>query len=163
MSDKQSVELFSPLSPEDIARKLQAIMADPMTDAQARVYGSGSQYDMTLRYARRNVQNAMAPVLDAAMEPHEGGTRISGTLGKSAAGRLFPLFWFGFLSIFVLIGGALALFVPDALPVGAIFVGIALLMMLIGAIAIRSTGGGEKDRKEILAFLARELDARPMA
>lgn len=163
MSDSQPVDLFSPLPPEHIARKLKAIMADPMTDARARVYGQGSQYAMRLRYARRNVQNAMAPVLDAAMEPHGGGTRITGTLGKPAAGRLFPLVWFGFLSIFVIVGAALALFAPGALPVGAFFVGVALLMMLIGAIAIRSAGNGDKDRREILDFLVREIDARPMS
>lgn len=60
MAKSEDIDLYSPLPPDDIARKLKAVMDDPMTTATARVYGSGSQYDMTLRYARRNVQNPMA-------------------------------------------------------------------------------------------------------
>ena len=84
---------------DEIARKLKAVMDDPMTTATARVYGSGSQYDMTLRYARRNVQNPMAPTLEATMEPQGEGTRITGTLGQTRSGRLFPFVWHGFLSL----------------------------------------------------------------
>lgn len=160
MPDKQTVDLYSPLSPEEIARKLKTIMDDPMESASARVFGSGSQYEMTLRYVRRNVQNPMAPQLDAAMEPQGGGTRITGDIGRTTAGRLFPYIWFGFLSIFVIVGVSVAWFVPEALLFGVIFAGIPILMIVIGGIAFASAGNGDEDREQILAFLHRELDAR---
>lgn len=162
MADSETIDLYSPLPPEEIARKLKAIMDDPMPGAKARVYGTGSQYDMTLRYARRNVQNSMAPQLDATMEPQGGGTRISGTLGQTTAGRLFPFIWHGFLSLFVIVGVTVAWFVPEALLFGVIFAGIPLFMMVIGAIAFRVGGKGETDKAEILAFLQRELDTTPI-
>lgn len=162
MAKSEPIDLYSPHPPEEIARRLKAIMDDPMPDAKARVYGTGSQFDMTLRYARRDVENSMAPVLDAAMEPYEGGTRITGTVGQTTAGRLFPYIWHGFLSIFVIIGVSIAWFVPDTWLFGAIFAGIPIFMMVIGAIAFRVGGNGDKDRDEILAFLRRELDARPI-
>jgi hypothetical protein len=162
MAKSEAVDLFSPLSPEAIAYKLKAIMADPMDGAKARVFGSGDQYVMRLRYARRNVQNAMAPELEASMAPHAGGTRIIGEIGRSTAGRLFPFIWFGFLSIFVIVGAAITWFVPGTLLFGAIFAGIPMLMMAIGGAAMRAGGDGSKDREEILAFLRRELDARPL-
>ncbi|MBN8845311.1 MAG: hypothetical protein J0H88_18905 [Sphingomonadales bacterium] len=163
MAKSETIDLYSPLPPDAIARKLKAIMDDPMEDAQARVFGSGSQYDMTLRYARRNIQNTMAPQLDATMEPEGAGTRISGTLGQTRAGRMFPFVWHGFLSLFVIVGVSVAWFAPDALLFGVIFAGIPLLMMVMGAIAFRAGGKGETDKAEILAFLRRELDARPAA
>jgi hypothetical protein len=162
MAKSEAIDLHSPLSPEAIAHKLKAIMADPMDGAKARVFGSGDQYMMRLRYARRNVQNAMALELEASMEPYAGGTRIIGTLGRSAAGRLFPYIWFGFLSIFVIVGAAIVWFVPGTLLFGAIFTGIPMLMMVMGAAAMRVGGDGSKDREEILAFLRRELDVRPI-
>ena len=45
---------------------------------------------------------------------------------------------------------------------GAIFTGIPMLMMVMGAAAMRVGGDGSKDREEILAFLRRELNARPI-
>lgn len=161
MAQTETIDLHSPLSPEEIARKLKAIMDDPMDKAKARVVGHGSQYNMTLRYARRNVQNSMAPVLDATMEPQEGGTRITGEIGQTTTGRLFPYIWFGFLSIFVIIGVSVAWLVPDMLLFGTFFAGIPIFMMIIGGIVFRGVGNGDEDKREIIAFLHRELDARP--
>lgn len=162
MAKSETIDLYSPLPPEEIARKLKAIMDDPMPDAKARVFGNGSQYDMTLRYARRNVQNTMAPQLDAAMEPYGGGTRIKGEIGQTTAGRMFPIFWFGFLSLFVIVGVTVAWFVPGALLFGVIFSGIPILMMVIGGFAFRAGGKGETDKAEIMDFLRRELSATPV-
>jgi len=164
MAKSEGIDLYSPLPPDEIARKLKAIMDDPMTTATARVYGSGSQYDMTLRYARRNVQNPMAPTLEAAMEPKGEGTRITGTLGLTRSGRLFPFVWHGFLSLFVIVGVTVAWFVPEALLFGVIFAGIPLFMMVVGSLAFRAGGAkDDEDRREIMRFLSRELDARPAA
>ena len=163
MAKSEPVDLFSPLSPEAIAHKLQTIMADPMKDAKARVFGSGDQYVMRLHYARRNVQNTMALELEASMEPHEGGTRITGTLGRSMAGRMFPYIWFGFLSIFVVVGVAISALVPDTAMFGGIFAGIPILMMIVGGFAIRAgTSKDDEDRGEILRFVNRELQTRPV-
>jgi len=160
---KQTVDLYSPRSPEQIARKLKAIMADPMDGAKARVIGSGTQELMVLRYARRNRQDAMAPILDATMEPYEGGTRISGTLGPSPIGRWFPVFWFGFLSIFVVVGVAVMWLVPGTVPFGLIFAGVPIFMMIIGGFVFRKPAEKSDDGEQILAFLRRELDTRPIA
>lgn len=162
MAKTEQVDLYSPLSPEAIAHRLKTIMADPMDKAQARVFGSGDQYVMRLRYARRNVQNSMAPELEASMEPHAGGTRITGTLGRSTAGKLFPYIWFGFLSIFVIVGAVITSLVPDMLMFGAIFAGIPLLMMVMGGVAIKAgVANDAEDRRQIMAFVERELRTRP--
>lgn len=164
MAKSEPIDLYSPLSPEAIAQKLKTIMADPMKDAKARVFGSGDQYVMRLRYARRGVQNMMAPELEASMEPQAGGTRITGTLGRSTAGRMFPYIWFGFLSIFVVVGVTIVWFVPGTLLFGAIFCGIPILMMVMGGAAMKAgTAKDDEDRREIMCFLARELDTRPIA
>lgn len=162
MAKTETIDLYSPLPPDAIARKLQTIMNDPMKDAQARVFGSGTQFDMTLRYARRNTENAMAPTLEAAMEPQAGGTRITGTLGRTAVGRMFPYVWHGFLSLFVLVGVLVGWFVPGMLLFAAIFAGIPLLMMAMGALAFHAAAGkDDEDKREILRFLNRELQTRP--
>ena len=164
MAKSEAIDLHSPLSPEAIAHKLKTIMADPMEDAKARVFGSGDQYVMRLRYARRGVQNAMAPELEASMGPHAGGTRITGTLGRSTTGRLFPYIWFGFLSLFVIVGGVISALVPGTLLFGVIFAGIPILMMIIGGVAMKAGANNDaEDRGEILRFLTGELDARPIA
>lgn len=163
MAKSEPVDLYSPLSPEAIAHKLKTIMADPMKDAKARVFGSGDQYVMRLYYARRNVQNTMALELEASMEPHDGGTRITGTLGRSMAGRMFPYIWFSFLSLFVIVGVVITSLVPDTLMFGAIFAGIPILMMVMGGVAIKAgTSKDDEDRDAILHFVTRELQTRPM-
>ena len=163
MADDRPIDLFSPLSPEDIARKLRTIMADPMPNAKARVFGKGSERDMKLRYLRRNVRTNMEPALDAVMEAHAGGTRITGSFGAPPEARYFPCAWIGFLSQFVTGGVAALLFLPGAELFGIIFAGIPLLMMVAGIIAFRSQRPADEDLAEILGFLAREVDAHPVA
>jgi len=158
---KQPVDLYSPLPPEAIARKLKAIMDDPMTDAKARVYGGGTQYKMMLRYVRRNFRSSLSPVLTADMTACRGGTRITGAVGAPAMAKYFPLLWFGFLSVFVVVGIAVAAAVPNMLMFGMAFAGIPILMMAIGAIVFRLTPDQSGDGDRILAFLKHELDARP--
>lgn len=162
MATPQAITLYSPRSPEQIARKLKAIMANPMEDAQARVLGSGTQSRMILRYARRNREGSTAPTLDATMEPYKGGTRITGTLGPSPIARWFPFIWFSFLSIFVAVGCAVMWLVPGTVPFGLIFAGVPLLMMVAGGFAFRRSPGKSEDGEAILAFLRREIDARPV-
>lgn len=161
MSDNEAIDLYSPLSPEDIARKLKKIMDDPMPGAKARVYGKGNERDMRLRYRKRNMSTNIEPVLDAVMEPHGGGTRIIGTFGALPEARYFPYVWVGFLSLFV-IGGVLAfLYIPDAELFAVIFAGIPLLMIFAGLAAFRAQADPAEDMAKILDFLAREIDARP--
>ena len=53
---------------------------------------------------------------------------------------------------------------PEALLFGVIFAGIPLFMMVVGALAFRAGGAkDDEDRREIMRFLSRELDARPAA
>ena len=161
MSDTQAIDLFSPHSPEDIARKLKKIMDDPMPGAKARVYGKGSEREMRLRYRKRDMSTNMEPVLDAVMEAHGGGTRITGTFGALPEARYFPYVWVGFLSLFV-IGGVLAfLYIPGAELFAIIFAGIPLLMIFAGLAAFRAQADPTEDMAKILDFLAREIDARP--
>ncbi|MDO9364149.1 MAG: hypothetical protein Q7T60_14545 [Sphingopyxis sp.] len=163
MSDTQAIDLFSPLSPEDIARKLQKIMDDPMPGAKARVFGKGSERDMTLCYRQRDTRTNMEPTLDAVMEPQGGGTRITGTFGAPPGARYFPYIWVGFLSLFV-IGGVLAfLYIPGAGLFATIFAGIPLLMIFAGLAAFRTGSNSADDKMKILDFLAREIDARPIS
>ncbi len=82
--------------------------------------------------------------------------------GRRRVVRFFPVILFGFLSIFVIVGVSVAWFVPGMLLFGVFFAGIPILMIIIGAIIFRSIGDGSGDRDEILAFLRRELDARPI-
>ncbi|WP_447757193.1 hypothetical protein [Sphingopyxis fribergensis] len=161
MPDSQPIDLFSPLSPKAIAHTLKKIMDDPMPDAKARVFGKGSERDMTLRYRQRNSRTNMEPTFDAAMEPYQGGTRITGTFGAPPGARYFPYIWVGFLSLFV-IGGVLAyLYIPGAGLFATFFAGIPLLMIVAGLAAFRAQPDPAEDKAKILDFLAREIDARP--
>ncbi len=160
------VDLYSPLSPEEIARKLKAIMDDPMKDASGRVMGNGTQYEMNLAYVRRKSLGEAGPELKANMEPFEGGgTRITGTIGLAYTARQFLIAWIGFLSIFVLIGLALLILIPDVWFIGAIFIAIPGAMMLMGIVGARGIDKGSRNKKdaaEIMAFLHREIDAVPV-
>lgn len=160
---QEAVDLYSPHSPEQIARTLKRIMDDPMPGAKARVYGKGSERDMVLRYRQRNSRTNMEPVLDAVMESYRGGTRITGTFGTPPGARYFPYIWVGFLSLFV-IGGILAfIYIPGAGLFATIFAGIPLLMIFAGLAAFRAQPAPAEDKAKILGFLAREIDARPVA
>ncbi|HWW57164.1 MAG TPA: hypothetical protein VN047_09760 [Sphingopyxis sp.] len=162
MSNQQPIDLYAPHSPQQIARMLKRIMDDPMPDAKARVFGKGSEGDMKLRYRQRNSRTNMEPVLDAVMESYKGGTRITGTFGTPPEARYFPYVWVGFLSLFV-IGGVLAfLFIPGAGLFATFFAGIPLLMIFAGLAAFRAQPEPAEDLEKILAFLAREIDARPI-
>ena len=163
MSDSEPIDLFSPLPPEAIARKLKTIMADPLPDAKARVFGKGSEREMTLRYLRRNVRTNIEPALDAVMEAHGDGTRITGSFGTPPEARYFPCAFVGFLSLFVIGGAAAFLLLPGAELFGIIFAGIPLLMMIAALLAFRSQRPASEDLAQILAFLDREIDARPIA
>ena len=163
MSDGEAIDLYSPHSPEIIARKLKKIMDDPMPGAKARVFGKGSERDMTLCYRQRDTRTNMEPTLDAVMEPQDGGTRITGSFGATPAARYFPCAFVGFLSLFVIGGCAAFLFLPGAELFGIIFAGIPLLMMIAALLAFRSQRPASEDLAQILAFLDREIDARPIA
>lgn len=163
MSNHEPVDLYAPHSPEQIARTLKRIMDDPMPRAKARVFGKGSEREMQLRYRRRDARTNMEPVLDAVMESWKGGTRITGTFGAPPGARYFPYIWVGFLSLFV-IGGVLAyLYIPGAGLFATIFAGIPLLMIFAGLAAFRAQPDPASDKARILAFLAEEIDARPVA
>jgi len=162
MSIHDPIDLYAPHSPEQIARTLKRIMDDPMPGAKARVFGKGSEREMTLRYRQRDTRTNMEPVLDAVMESYKGGTRITGTFGAPAGARYFPYIRVGFLSLFV-IGGVLAfLYIPGAGLFATIFAGIPLLMIFAGLAAFRAQPDPAEDKAKILAFLAREIDARPL-
>lgn len=163
MPDSQPIDLFAPHSPEQIARTLKRIMDDPMPGAKARVYGKGSEREMTLRYRKRNARTNMEPTLDAVMESCKGGTRITGTFGTPPGARYFPFLWVGFLSLFVIGGIAAYLYIPGAGLFATIFAGIPLLMIFAGLAAFRAQPDPADDLEKILAFLAREIDARPIA
>lgn len=159
----EAIDLYSPHAPEQIARTLKRIMDDPMPGAKARVFGKGSERDMTLRYRQRNSRTNMEPVLTAVMDSYKGGTRITGTFGAPPGARYFPYIWVGFLSLFV-IGGILAfIYIPGAGLFATFFAGIPLLMIFAGLAAFRAQPAPEEDKAKILAFLAREIDARPIA
>jgi hypothetical protein len=162
MATPQPIDLYAPHSPEQIARTLKRIMDDPMPDAKARVYGMGSEREIKLRYRQRDARTNMEPVLDAVMESYKGGTRITGTFGAPPGARYFPFIWVGFLSLFV-IGGVLAyIYIPGAGLFATIFAGIPLLMIFAGLAAFRNQPPPAGDKAKILAFLAREIDARPV-
>lgn len=162
MPDSQPIDLYAPHSPEQIARMFKKIMDDPMPGAKARVYGKGSEREITLRYRQRNARTNMEPTLDAAMEPYKGGTRITGTFGAPPGARYFPYIWVGFLSLFV-IGGILAwIYIPGAGLFATFFAGIPLVMIFAGLAAFRTRPDPAGDKAKILDFLAREIDARPV-
>lgn len=156
------------MTPEAIAYRLKEIMEDEMTGQTGRVMGSGSQYDMLLRYAKRGESNGMGPVLDATMEAEQGGTRIKGKIATPIGAYVFVVFWFVFLSIFILVGAGVGLFASTDDVDGpiwmfsAMFIGIPLLMMVIGFYAFRAGfRSGKSHPEKILAFLEKELKARP--
>ena len=160
-SARRPVTLQAPLPPEAIAERLKAVMADPMEDAEARVFGKGSEQEMQLRYLRRGKQTGLESVLVAQMEPHEGGTRIVGDYGPPVSPRLLTCGCYAFLSIFVVTG--LLIMIDDWL-FGLIFAGVPMLMVYAGHRAMRHQARTmDADWQEIESFLSSEIDARPVS
>lgn len=158
---RRPVTLFSPLPPEEVARRLKVAMDSPMADAPSRVFGKGSQHEMQLRYLLREKQTGLEPVLIARMEEHDGGTRITGDYGPPVSPRILACGCYAFLSIFVAIG--LLIMISDWL-FGLIFAGVPLLMAYGGRRAMQQQARKVDDSWEkIAAFLSAEIEAHPVS
>lgn len=154
------IVLHSPLDPVALATKLRDVLGDEKAKPKAGVTGHGSEQDMMLFVYRPNIRTNMNVRLVATMQPDDTGTRIEGKIGPASYVTCFMVFWFGFLSIFLVIAGFSA---ANGAPFEfwGIFGGIPLAMMAFGALLFRLGRGPKgKDEEAILDFLARTVQAR---
>jgi hypothetical protein len=154
------VILHSPLAPVTLAKKLRDVLGGEEAKPKAGVTGHGSEQDMMLFVYRTSVRTNMNVRLVATMQPDGSGTRIEGKIGQPSNVTCFMIFWFGFLSIFLVVAGVSAI---NGAPFEfwGIFGGIPLSMMVFGAALVRVGRGPKgKDEKAILDFLARTVQAR---
>ena len=159
----ETIDLFSPLSPEAIAHKLKKIMDDDMPGKNARVLGRGTQQDMRLYYVRgRGNTGGLGKQLVATMEPERGGTRIKGTMKRSRSIFVFMFFWFGFLGFFMLVSSGLIFSRSDGLDLfDAMFLIVPSLMVIFGIFFFKAAlTGGKDDHVFIMDFLKAELQVK---
>lgn len=158
---RRPVTLFSPLPPEEVARRLKVAMDAPMADAPSRVFGKGSQHEMQLRYLLREKQTGLEPVLIARMEEHDGGTRITGDYGPPVSPRILACGCYAFLSFFIVTG--LLIMISDWL-FGLIFTAVPLFVAYVGRQAMQQQARKvDESWEKIAAFLSAEIDAHPVS
>ena len=156
----RKIILRSPLDPVALATKLRDVLGDEKARPKKGVTGHGSEQDMMLFVYRPNIQTNMNVRLTATMRPDGSGTRIEGKIGPASNVTFFMIFWFGFLSIFLVIA-AFSAASGAPFEFWGIFGGIPLAMMVFGALLFRVGRGPKgKDEKAILEFLARTVQAR---
>jgi hypothetical protein len=156
----RKIARHSPLDPVTLAKKLRDVLGGEEAKPKAGVTGHGSEQDMMLFVYRTSVRTNMNVRLVATMQPDGSGTRIEGKIGPASNVTCFMIFWFGFLSIFLVIAAYSA---ASGAPFEfwGIFGGIPLSMMAFGALLFRVGRGPKgKDEKAILEFLARTVQAR---
>ena len=154
------ITLHSPLDPVALAKKLRDVLGGEKAKPKAGVSGHGSEQDMMLFVYRPSIQTNMNVRLTATMQPDGTGTRIEGRIGPARSVTFFMIFWFGFLSIFLIAAGFAA---AGGAPFEfwGMFGGIPLAMMVFGAVLFRVGRGPKgKDEAAILEFLVRTVQAR---
>jgi len=156
----RKIVLHSPLDPVALATTLRDVLGGEKAKPKKGVTGHGSEQEMMLFVYRPNVQTNMNVRLTATMRPDGTGTRIDGRIGPSGSVKFFLIFWFGFLSIFLVVAGVAAMS-GAPFEFWGMFGGIPLAMMVFGAVLFRVGRGPKgKDEKAILEFLARTVQAR---
>lgn len=156
----RKIILHSPLDPVTLAKKLRDVLGGEDAKPKAGVTGHGSEQEMMLFVYRPNIQTNMNVRLTATMQPDGTGTRIEGRIGPAGSVTCFMVFWFGFLSIFLVAAGFAA---SGGAPFEfwGMFGGIPLAMMVFGGVLFRVGRGPKgKDEAKILQFLARTVQAR---
>jgi hypothetical protein len=156
----RKIVLHSPLDPVALATKLRDVLGGEKAKPKKGVTGHGSEQDMMLFVYRPNIQTNMNVRLTATMQAEGSGTRIDGRIGAAGSVTGFKIFWFGFLSIFLIAAG-FAAYSGAPFEFWGMFGGIPLAMMIFGAVLFRvGRGPNGKDEKAILDFLARTVQAR---
>jgi len=156
----RKIILHSPLDPVALATKLRDVLGGEKAKPKKGVTGHGSEQEMMLFVYRPNIQTNMNVRLTATMRPDGNGTRIEGKIGPASNVTCFMIFWFGFLSIFLVIA-AFSAASGAPFEFWGMFGGIPLAMMVFGAVLFRVGRGPKgKDEKAILEFLARTVQAR---
>jgi hypothetical protein len=156
----RKIVLHSPLDPVTLATELRKVLGDEKAKPKAGVTGHGSEQDMMLFVYRPSIRTNMNARLTATMQPDGTGTRIEGRIGPGSNVTCFMIFWFGFLSIFLVVA-AIAAIGGAPFEFWGAFGGIPLAMMVFGALLFRAgTGNATKDEAAILNFLADTVQAR---
>lgn len=160
----RKIRLFSPLAPVPLARRLEEEMDREWTQAEknkGRIFGQGTEHKIFLKVERWGQTDDSAYSLEGTMRAERGGTQIDAKLGRGKKATFFVVFWFGFLSIFIIVGLLAALLADTPLPFTLMFTGIPAVMMVAGAwFFSHSAKRGPEDIARITAFLEDLIDAR---
>lgn len=160
------IDLISPHAPVNAATRLNAAMEGVTPDSPQQVIGTGTEHDIILWVHRPNFRNDMKTRLIARMQPHAGGTRIRGRLGGPRSVFVFFGCWFGFVSLFLVIGLTMlaASFAEGVGLHDLIFVVVPVFMLGVGGFILWvGRRDAREDRTAILAFLHQTLATRPFS
>lgn len=160
------IDLLSPHAPVNAATRLKVAMADVRPQSPQQVIGTGTETEMTLWVHRPDFRNDMKTRLIATMQPHAGGTRIRGRIGGPRSVFMFFGCWFGFVSLFLMIGLTMlaASFAEGVGLHDLIFVVVPVFMLAVGAFILwAGRRDARSDRAAILAFLHQTLATRPFS
>ncbi len=161
--DPVKVDLVSSHSPVAAAQRLKAAVGDTLTpDTSKRVTGNGTETQIVLWVHRPRFRNDFKVMLTATMAAQPGGARIRGRLGAPLFPRLFMGCWFTFVMLFLVFGaGVFVLGSGASRWAGLPFIGIPVLMLLIGGALLGFAGmHAREDRALILAFLRDTIGTR---
>lgn len=155
------ITLRSPHNPITVANRLKVAVGSSLTpETPSGVTGHGTDAEMTLNYHRKGTQNGFTRCFVAEMAAEGNGTIITGKFGLPKEARSFACVWYGFLSIFILVGASVTVFTDVPFLWSAIFMGIPLFMMaIVGVAFLAGRRHAADDEKAILAFLKDVIDA----
>ena len=160
----RKIKLHSPYKPVPLARILEEEMDRDWTQKEknkGRVFGRGTEHKIFLKVEHWGQRDDSAHSLEGEMYEERGGTTIDAKIGRGKKATFFIVFWFGFLSLFVLIGVAVTASGDVPFMWTAMFTGIPLFMMAIGGWLFgRSGKRGPEDERRILDFLEEKVKAR---
>ncbi len=160
----RKIRLWSPLAPVPLARILEAEMDREWSQAEknrGRVFGQGTEQQMSLRVVHWSQRNSFAAQLRATMVPERGGTLIAGRIGTPSGTGCFMAIWLGGVAAFFLMSTFIWPSSDVPLTFKLMFSGIPAVMFLFGlGILFFGRKSTPDDERRILDFLAQHVQAR---
>jgi hypothetical protein len=170
---KESLQIYSPLQPDECARRLLAAIDSERSAlfSFSSLFGSrpviGRVNSSSIRLRKRiGYRNSFQTFLTAAMRPHGTGTIIQGKFSMHTFTRVFMPIWFGGVALFGVAGLLLSIFTRSSAqsPNTWLFLLIAPGMLLFGFVLARFGRYLARDEARFLAdFLRHTLDANEEA
>ena len=159
------VDLISPLSPDEVAQKINAATPGLFNFAIASGVGGWCKFGrMHLDWRNPMFRNGFAPVLSARVRVNLGQTSIQGRFGASRYLQVFYSVWYAFLSLISVTLFSAWLSDDPSLQNGPLaFLVLSLLAVAPLLFHWVFNQGADRHFDSILVFLEREIQARLVA